>query len=118
MTAQVINLNAFAGNRELEEGVVRALVGDNHLPENLVEKAEVYGALHNKAALGVQVSVDPSNGKILGSCFRFLGRGNAEIITVSSPANKLWPDVNKNYKLTITVGVMSIRRLYLPCFNV
>ena len=49
MTTPVIDLGAFAGNRDLEEGVLRSLVSDNHLPEQLAERADAYGALHDKA---------------------------------------------------------------------
>ncbi len=109
MSTPLIDLRAFSGDRELEEGVLRSLVLDNHTPETLADRAEVYGALQGKAAMGVQVAVDPTSGKVLGSCFRFLGRDNAEIIKVSSPASKLWPACNKSYKLTISVGVSPIQ---------
>lgn len=105
MTTPVIDLGAFAGNRDLEEGVLRSLVSDNHLPEQLAERADAYGALHDKAALGVQVAVDPADGSIKGSTFRFMGRNNAMIITTSASAISFWEECNKAYKLTVTVGV-------------
>lgn len=101
-----IDLSEFAGNNELQREILTGLVLDNHQPVNLVERAEVYGVLGDEAALGVQVAIDPADGRIQGSCFRFLGRNNAEIFKTSVTAKELWKDCSKGYKLNITIGVI------------
>ena len=102
--APTIDLGAFSGNQELEQGVLQSLVLDNHQPEELANKAEAYGSLDDKAALGVQVAINPDDGNIQGSTFRFMGRNNALIMKTSAIASDFW-ECSKSYKLSIKIGV-------------
>ena len=80
------------------------MVLDNHQPEELANKAEAYGSLNDKAALGVQVAINPDDGNIQGSTFRFMGRNNALIMKTSAIASDFW-ECSKSYKLSIKIGV-------------
>ena len=103
--APTIDLGAFSGNQELENGVLQSLVLDNHQPEELANRAEAYGSLNDKAALGVQVAINPDDGNIQGSTFRFMGRNNALIMKTSANASDFW-ECSKSYKLSIKIGVI------------
>ena len=99
----VISLESFAGNGEIPEGTLRALVTRTATEDALAELAKPLGYTDGPR-LGISVRLDPETGNIGGSVFQLFGEDHAIVFKTRTPARTLW-DVDRKLDIVMEIRV-------------
>ena len=99
----VISLESFAGNGEIPEGTLRALVTRTATEDALAELAKPLGYTDGPR-LGISVRLDPETGNIGGSVFQLFGEDHAIVYKARTPARTLW-DVDRKLDIVMEIRV-------------
>ena len=102
----VISLESYAGNGNIPEGTLGALVTHTATGDALAELARALGYTDGPR-LGVTVQLDPETGNIGGSVFQLFGEDNAIVYKVRTPARTLWGTVDRTLDIVMEIRVRS-----------
>ena len=96
-------MESFAGNGEIPEGTLRALVTRTATEDALAELAKPLGYTDGPR-LGISVRLDPETGNIGGSVFQLFGEDHAIVYKARTPARTLW-DVDRKLDIVMEIRV-------------